>query len=124
MTDQNPSVIDGAVLDQEFELDVMLAQDLMKQMKLAEDRRVCARYITQCHKMKSENIDIKINRNRFFRYLLKIMKKTITAQKDYFINMVRTENLKLEGLLNYRKFLKFSSFRKIQFFKFFTARRI
>jgi hypothetical protein len=73
MTDQNPNAIDGSFLDQEFELDVMLAQDLMKQMKSSEDLRICARYLTQCHKMKSENIDIKINRNRFFRYLIKTM---------------------------------------------------
>lgn len=79
---------DGVYLDQEFELDVAVAQDLIKQMKLPEDRRVCAQYLTQCHKMKSENIEIKSHRNRFFRYLLKAMQRTVASQKDYFINMV------------------------------------
>lgn len=98
MTDQNqnsPSAIDGTTLDEEFELDVCLAHEMMKQMKLSEDRRVCARYISQCHKMKSENIDIKFHRNRFFRYLLKAMKRTVFAQRDYYINLVSIERVNL-----------------------------
>lgn len=83
------TAIDGATLDSEFELDVVMAYELMKKMKLSEDRRVCARYLTQCHKMKSENIDIKFHRNRFFRYLLKAMRQTVnTTQKDYYVNLV------------------------------------
>lgn len=90
----NSSGIEGSTLDREFELDVALAQELMKQMTLSEDRRVCARYLAQCHRMKSENIEIKINRNRFFRYLLKVMKKSVATQKDYYhINMVNGKKL-------------------------------
>lgn len=38
-TQQKYSAVDGTTLDQEFELDVVLAHDLLKQMKLSEDRR-------------------------------------------------------------------------------------
>lgn len=95
MTDQIPNIIDGSSLDQEFELDVTLAQDLIRQMKLSEDRRVCARYVAHCHKMRSENIQIKFHRNRFFRYLLKAMQRTVAAQKDYYINLVCEMAVKL-----------------------------
>ena len=86
------SQIDGSYLDKEFSHYVVLAQDLMRQMKSSEDRRICARYMTQCNKMKSDNLNIKYHRNRFFRYMLKTMKKTVenqTIQKDYFVHLVR-----------------------------------
>ena len=88
------SQIDGSYLDKEFSHYVILAQDLMRKMKSSEDRRICARYMTQCNKMKSDNLNIKYHRNRFFRYLLKTMKKTVENQRiqnDYFVDMVRNE---------------------------------
>lgn len=87
------SQIDGSYLDKEFSHYVAVAQELMRKMKSSEDRRICARYLTQCNNMRSSNLDIKFHRNRFFRYLLKTMKKTVenqlTLQRDLFVNLVR-----------------------------------
>jgi Domain of unknown function (DUF4485) len=80
-TNQTPVPIDGASLDEEFNRSVFLAHDYMKKMKLSEDRRVCAKYINQCAKMASENVNIKFHRNRFFRYLLKAMIRTIEFEE-------------------------------------------
>lgn len=87
-----PNSVDGKMLDDEFELDLVLAHDLMKQMKLSEDRRVCARYINTCFRMKTENIDIKFHRNRFFRYLMRAMKRAVSAQRDYYFHLVKFQN--------------------------------
>lgn len=84
--------IDGEYLDAEFNRYAQMAHDLMQNMKSSEDRRICARYIEQCNKMKSENIGIKFHRNRFFRFLLRTMKRTVDdqiIQKDYHFNLVR-----------------------------------
>jgi hypothetical protein len=107
--------IDGSYLDKEFSHYVVLAQDLMRQMKSSEDRRICARYMTQCNKMKSDNLNIKYHRNRFFRYMLKTMKKTVenqAIQKDYFVHLVRN-GMTIKKLITFSIFfhsINFNSF--------------
>jgi hypothetical protein len=89
-TNQNYA-IDGSYLDQEFNRYVQTAQGLMQKTKSSEDRRICARYITICSRMRSDNIQIKHHRNRFFRFLLKIMKRTVdnqSMQQNFFFNLV------------------------------------
>ncbi|KAG5674911.1 hypothetical protein PVAND_004856 [Polypedilum vanderplanki] len=82
--------IDGTYLDQEFARYAQVAQGLMRDMTSSEDRRIAARYITQCSRMKSDSILIKHHRNRFFRYLLKVMERNIqnqTANKNVFVDL-------------------------------------
>ena len=84
--------IDCNYLDQEFNRYALTVKDLLKNLTSADDRRICAHYIAQCHKLKSENIQIKHHRNRYMRFLMKTMKRTVENQNkahDYFINMVR-----------------------------------
>jgi hypothetical protein len=84
------NAIDANYLDQEFARYIQMAQDLMRKMRSAEDRRICARYVTDCSKLKSENLQIKNHRNRFFRYVLKVMKRTVdhqVEQNDILLNI-------------------------------------
>ena len=42
--------------------------------------------------MKSDNLSIKYHRNRFIRFLLKTMRRTVenrALQRDYYVNLVR-----------------------------------
>lgn len=87
--------IDIMVLDVEFTGYLRIARDYMKQMRLADDRRVCEKYIRSCMKMSgSDHYNVKMHRNRFFRYLLKTMKKTVETQALHFVHMVREICLK------------------------------
>lgn len=76
--------------DMEFNGYLQIARDLMKKMRLAEDRRVCEKYIRSCLLMSnSEQSIVKFHRNRFFRFLLKTMRKTVESQESVFVNFVR-----------------------------------
>lgn len=80
--------IDVMMLDAEFTNYLKLARELMKKMRLAEDRRVCDKYIRKCFNMKnSDQLRVKLHRNRFFRYLLKTMQRTVDTQAVYFLNI-------------------------------------
>lgn len=88
-TDQ-PELVDGIFLDMEFNDYLVLARDMMMEMRLAEDRRVSEKYIRSCLTMKDSNqLKVKFHRNRFFRYLLKTMQRTLETQGDFFVNLVR-----------------------------------
>lgn len=78
------------ILDMEFNIGLQIAESYMKKMVLAEDRRVCDKYIRICCNMKnSHQIKVKLHRNRFFNYLLKTMKRTIETQKNtIYLNAV------------------------------------
>lgn len=78
------------ILDTEFMLSLQIGQGYMKRMILADDRRVCDKYIRSCLNMKnSDQIKVKLHRNRFFNYLLKTMKRTIETQKtSIYVNAV------------------------------------
>lgn len=83
------AMVDGQILDIEFNDYLVIARDLMKEMRLAEDRQVCEKYIRSCLSMKdSDQMKVKFHRNRFFRYLLKTMRKTVDTQGDFFVNLV------------------------------------
>lgn len=80
---------DILILDVEFTGYLRIAREYMKQMRLADDRRVCEKYIRSCMKMSGSNqFKVKMLRNRFFRYLLKTMKKTVETQARHFVNLV------------------------------------
>lgn len=79
--------IDVMMLDAEFTNYLKLAREHMKKMRLAEDRRVCDKYIRKCFSMKnSDQMRVKLHRNRFFRYLLKTMQRTVDTQATYYLN--------------------------------------
>lgn len=86
----NEATIDVHFLDAEFNKHLQLARDLMKQMRLAEDRRVSEKYIRFCLNMKnSDQLRVKLHRNRFFRYLLKTMKRSVAIYEEkIFLDMV------------------------------------
>ena len=84
---------DSNVLDDEFKRYLNIAKGLMRQMSLAEDKRVCAKYIRECISMSTHNATIKSNRNMFFRYLLKAMNRAVEDEKMFVnINDVTLEN--------------------------------
>lgn len=67
--------------DKEFNWYLRIARDLMKKMRLAEDRRVCEKYIRSCLSMSNSTQSVvKFHRNRFFRFLLKTMRRTVDQQ--------------------------------------------
>ena len=76
---------DSNVLDDEFKRYLDVAKGLMRKMRLAEDKRVSAKYIRECIKMSTHNATIKANRNKFFQYLLKAMNRAVEDEK-IFIN--------------------------------------
>jgi hypothetical protein len=88
--------MDVEILDVEFKMCLQIAQGYMKQMILAEDRRVCDKYIRNCLNMKnSDQTRVKLHRNRFFNYLLNTMKRTVESQKSsVYVNGVRMKRLK------------------------------
>lgn len=95
MSSTNDESSDQQYLDTEFNMYLHIARNYMKQMRLAEDRRVSEKYIRSCLSMKnSDQVAVKFHRNRFFRYLLKTMKRTVETQATVYINMV-SENLKI-----------------------------
>lgn len=73
--------MEASFLDEEFLNYKHIARGLMKKLQLAEDKRVCYKYIKQCDEMKTDNVTIKANRNKFFRYLLKVMNRAVDEQK-------------------------------------------
>ena len=76
---------DSNILDDEFKRYLDVAKGLMRKMRLAEDKRVSAKYIRECMKMTTHNATIKANRNKFFQYLLKAMNRAVEDEK-IFIN--------------------------------------
>lgn len=82
---------DVHILDVEFKVNLQIARGFIKQMMLADDRRVCEKYIRFCMSMKdSDQEKVKFHRNRFFKYLLKTMKRTVETQKaSVYMNEVR-----------------------------------
>lgn len=84
---------DLMMLDLEFNGYLHMARDLMKKMRLAEDRRVCEKYIRSCLLMsKSDQSKVKFHRNRFFRFLLKTMRRTVDSQGSAFVHFVSFYN--------------------------------
>lgn len=86
--------VDVDILDMEFNSYLKISRELMKKMRLADDRRVCEKYIRSCLSMKnSDQLQVKHHRNRFFRYLLKTMDRTVKSQAKVYVNLVRNEIL-------------------------------
>lgn len=82
--------IDVHYLDAEFKLLLSVARGLMQKMKLADDRRVSEKYIRSCLNLgHSDQLKVKLHRNRFFRYLLKTMQRTVQTTGLHFLNLVR-----------------------------------
>ncbi|CAO1314181.1 unnamed protein product [Diamesa serratosioi] len=87
------AINDSNVLDDEFKRYLDVAKGLMRKMRLAEDKRVCAKYIRECISMSTHNATIKSNRNTFFRYLLKAMNRAVEDEKVFVnINDVAQDN--------------------------------
>lgn len=82
-------------LDLEFKTNLQVAHSFMKKMILADDRRVCDKYIRICLSMKkTDQVKVKLHRNRFFNYLLKTMKRTLETQKaSIYVNPVSLKDL-------------------------------
>lgn len=60
----------------------------MRRMKLTEDRAVADRFIRDCLTMsESCEVSVKTHRNRFMRYLLKVMKRTVETQSPVYVNV-------------------------------------
>lgn len=77
-------------LDEQFQVYIETAKVVMHKMKSVKDRAIAAEYIKNgIQKMSStDNLQIKIHRNRFFRYLLKVFKQTVETQDAYLVDAV------------------------------------
>lgn len=85
---QSQYQVDPEYLDAEFNVYLKFARHLIGQMSSREDRNVAEKYIKNCITMKhSDQAKAKFHRNRFFRYLLKTMRKTVDSPAPaVFIN--------------------------------------
>jgi hypothetical protein len=61
------------VLEEDFQNLLEIAKGYVKGLLRKEDRLICGKYLKKCCDLKSENTAIKLNRNRFFKYFLKML---------------------------------------------------
>jgi hypothetical protein len=74
------------ILDNEFNVYCRLAENLIKKMRKSEDRIIAEKYIRACFGMKnSDQLKVKMHRNRFFRFFLKSMRKTVELQTPIYV---------------------------------------
>ena len=93
MTDNEHPVHD--LFDYEFNGYLIVARELLKKMSLPEDRRVCDKYIRASMLMeKSEDLKVKLHRNRFFRFFLKAMRRTVDNQEKVMQHFVDIDGVK------------------------------
>lgn len=87
MSQPQPQV-DADYLDAEFNVYLRMARNLIQRFRVSEDRKIAEKYIKSCITMKnSDNVKVKFHRNRFFRYFLKTMRKTVDSQTPaVFVN--------------------------------------
>lgn len=80
--------VDEDYLDAEFNVYLRMARNLIQRLQLSEDRKIAEKYIKSCITMKhSDQAKVKFHRNRFFRYFLKTMRKTVDLQNPaVFVN--------------------------------------
>lgn len=82
--------VDDSILDEQFRTYLMLAMELIKKMRCHDDKAVAVKHVRKGAMMSdSESTQVKVHRNRFFRYLLKVMKKTVELQDlNVFVDKV------------------------------------
>ncbi|XP_067005424.1 uncharacterized protein [Anabrus simplex] len=60
--------------DEDFQHYLILARSLIKQLHDKEDRKICAKWISKLCSLRSDDINVKKNRNAFFKYFLHIIR--------------------------------------------------
>lgn len=110
------SQVTADYLDGEFNLYLRMARHYITQMSSPEDRRVAEIYIKSCLIMKkSDQMKTKFHRNRFFRYFLKTIRKTVESPTPaVFINQTNFDNMNesTEENGNVNEFHQWSANRK------------
>lgn len=76
------------ILDEEFSRYLEIARAYLKRLKRPDDRAVCARYIQRCCNLSVDNVDVKQNRNKFFKYFLKMLETASEADHEIHLDMV------------------------------------
>lgn len=77
------------ILDEEFNSFISVARGLMYSIQSPHERNVCVKYIRQCCALQTPIVSVKLNRNEFFKYFLKIIRKASASNKVrlfYFIS--------------------------------------
>jgi hypothetical protein len=89
MSSETPKV-DDSILDDQFRTYLSIGMELVRKMRCFEDRSVAVKHIRKGALMSdAESTQVKVHRNRFFRYLLKVMKKTVELQdSNVFVDKV------------------------------------
>lgn len=69
------------ILDEEFNNFIAVARGLMLNIHNSHERNVCVKYIRQCCALQTPIVSVKLNRNAFFKYFLKILRKAAASNK-------------------------------------------
>lgn len=77
------------ILDEEFNIYIAVAKDLMSTVQCPHERNVCVKYIRQCCAFQTPSLSVKINRNAFFKYFLKILRKaSVSTEVKLYSNIL------------------------------------
>jgi Domain of unknown function (DUF4485) len=79
------------VLDEEFQNYLDIAQGYVKDLVRKEDKVICAKYLKRLCELKSTRLPVKVNRNRFFKYFLKMLE--VAHSNQMRLDMVRVPEI-------------------------------
>lgn len=85
----DPSELTLDILDEEFNHFIALARGLMSTIQNPHERNICVKYIRKCSALQCPIVSVKLNRNAFFRYFLKILKKASGSTMVKFFILFR-----------------------------------
>lgn len=77
------------ILDEEFARYVEVAKGIMIKLKHPKDKEICGRFIKQTLALDAPSIEVKTNRNEFFKYFLKTLRTTFETQPAAYDNWFR-----------------------------------
>lgn len=91
------------ILDEEFNQYLEVAKTLMLALKKPADKDICGKYIKKCTALDAPSIEVKTNRNEFFKYFLKLLQTAATTQPPHYDNWFRpkVEKHKNEEMSSY-----------------------
>lgn len=77
------------ILDEEFARYIEVAKGIMSKLKNPKDKEICGRFIKKALALDAACIEVKTNRNEFFKYFLKTLRTTAETQPAYYDNWFR-----------------------------------
>lgn len=74
------------ILDEEFARYVEVAKGIMSKLKHPKDKEISGKFIKQALALDAPSIEVKTNRNEFFKYFLKTVRTTLETQPACYDN--------------------------------------